>query len=531
MKTSKTKILVALMAALLVVTLLLTACSSSKPADSAAVDAADDGAAAADDGQENGVYDLAYNFDNVVSLGTPDVALNPDEVYKKTHYIPEMFMAEYKLLGGDPAVEKYIQDVGFFKFNEAAYSGGGVERELTNIPYEIEGSVYLNKTAPDSTGYLYVMEARFVNAKDNAKETRKFLYTVSSAEDVHTLKLKEIKNIDLEGDHYDEIVSYEEGQLELEYQFNFRGFALTLERDGKSLTLHTGYDSEDNGPNVSLICYLTKGSPTMDHIAGFFMSRSAKSDSSSFTVTFINDKNEDEDSSYAHGQLTDSGLFTFSVPYATETKTYQYVFFMLGYNGIILTDGDTNYKYTYDEDDFKAYKLGAVLGDGSSADDISADKAKELTVAQNSILTELEEALAKKNIKASIDKATGKVSLDSNILFASDSYELSDEGKSSLDEFLDVYTSVLLSDAHKDVVKNIYVEGHTDTNGTHEYNQTLSENRAKTVSDYCISKVPELKDIITAKGYSYDDPVYNDDGTVNMEASRRVVFRFTLESK
>ncbi len=37
--------------------------------------------------------------------------------------------------------------------------------------------------------------------------------------------------------------------------------------------------------------------------------------------------------------------------------------------------------------------------------------------------------------------------------------------------------------------------------------------------------------IIKSKGYSFDDPVYNDDGTINMEASRRVVFKFVLDTK
>ena len=193
-------------------------------------------------------------------------------------------------------------------------------------------------------------------------------------------------------------------------------------------------------------------------------------------------------------------------------------------------DGIVNYKYTEKEDEFKKYKLSAVIGD-EDADSISADKQKKLTIVQNSILTDLEKAFADKDIKADIDKATGRVSLDSNILFASDSSDLSSDGKDSLDDFLDVYTSVVLNDSNKDLVANIVVEGHTDTNGDHEYNQKLSEKRAETVADYCTEKVPSLKSIIKSKGYSFDDPVYNDDGTINMEASRRVVFKFVLDTK
>ena len=259
------------------------------------------------------------------------------------------------------------------------------------------------------------------------------------------------------------------------------------------------------------------------------MSRGSEGTYSSIYITFINDKNEDETSSYCHGILKEDGTFTFSIPYATETKTYQYVYFLVE-KGIILSDGIVNYKYTEKEDEFKKYKLSAVIGD-EDADSISADKQKKLTIVQNSILTDLEKAFADKDIKADIDKATGRVSLDSNILFASDSSDLSSDGKDSLDDFLDVYTSVVLNDSNKDLVANIVVEGHTDTNGDHEYNQKLSEKRAETVADYCTEKVPSLKSIIKSKGYSFDDPVYNDDGTINMEASRRVVFKFVLDTK
>ena len=35
--------------------------------------------------------------------------------------------------------------------------------------------------------------------------------------------------------------------------------------------------------------------------------------------------------------------------------------------------------------------------------------------------------------------------------------------------------------------------------------------------------------MLTAKGRSYSDPVYNSDGSVNMDASRRVEFKFRLK--
>ena len=39
----------------------------------------------------------------------------------------------------------------------------------------------------------------------------------------------------------------------------------------------------------------------------------------------------------------------------------------------------------------------------------------------------------------------------------------------------------------------------------------------------------KLRQVLTAKGRSYSDPVYNADGSVNMDASRRVEFKFRLK--
>ena len=122
-----------------------------------------------------------------------------------------------------------------------------------------------------------------------------------------------------------------------------------------------------------------------------------------------------------------------------------------------------------------------------------------------------------------IDENTGEVTLPSNMLFASDSAELSSKAKDDLKKFIDAYTKSVLADKSK--VSKIVIEGHTDTDGSHEYNQTLSEKRANNVMNYCLELHPELKDYLVAKGCSYDKPVYKSNGDVDKDASLRVVFR------
>lgn len=530
MKKRKLRIIAAILAVMMVGTLTLTACGSnggSSP-DSKAENSQSEGGQASDTNNTNDdskEYDLATESDHTVDIGTPSEKVNAADVYSKMTYTPEMFCNRYSLLGDDESQKEQVTETGFYKYNEQAYGGGGVERKITNLPCSVHAEKYKYKDPKAGVSEMCVLKACFYDDKGDYNY-KDFKYTIEGRK----IKLKEIKEIEKDKEDYNTITSFKEAQLELTYSFYFKGTRLILDTGSKQLTLYSSYTNpkKDKTQYLSYGGFLAKGSPMIDHIAGFNIHYS--DNSSSLSITFINDKNEDETSSYCHGVLKEDGTFTFSIPYATETKTYQYVYIPLE-NGIILTNGATNYRYTEKEDEFKKYKLSSILGEGANADEISAEKQKELTIAQNAILTDLEKAFEKKDMKVTIDKATGRVSLDSNILFAKDSSDLSDDGKKTLDDFLDVYTSVLLNDKNKNLVANIIVEGHTDTDGDHDYNQKLSEKRAETVANYCTDKVPSLKNIIKSKGYSYDQPVLKDDGTIDMDASRRVVFKFTLDKK
>lgn len=118
----------------------------------------------------------------------------------------------------------------------------------------------------------------------------------------------------------------------------------------------------------------------------------------------------------------------------------------------------------------------------------------------------------------------GAIAMDATVMFDFDSAELSAEGKTELKKFIDGYVkAVFRADGTTDV-KKITVEGHTDTDGSYEYNKTLSEKRANAVMKYCIEQQPKLKNYMVAKGCSYDYPVKKSDGSVDKAASRRVCF-------
>lgn len=176
---------------------------------------------------------------------------------------------------------------------------------------------------------------------------------------------------------------------------------------------------------------------------------------------------------------------------------------------------------------------------GEFGENITEEQVVQLVDNKTTILQRLKEAFAAAGIEVDIDEKTGKVSLDSSILFGFDDASLSQEGKDFLDRFLGVYASVVLSEECAGFVSGIEIEGHTDTSGKYDYNLKLSQERADSVANYCLTESnsglsPEqlaaFSAMTTTVGRSYDQPIYNSDGTVNMDASRRVVFRFRLST-
>jgi outer membrane protein OmpA-like peptidoglycan-associated protein len=68
---------------------------------------------------------------------------------------------------------------------------------------------------------------------------------------------------------------------------------------------------------------------------------------------------------------------------------------------------------------------------------------------------------------------------------------------------------------------NILIEGHTDSDGSEEYNQRLSDQRASSVAAYLsMSNVSSAR--VTTHGYGESQPVESNDTTVGKQANRRV---------
>ena len=103
-----------------------------------------------------------------------------------------------------------------------------------------------------------------------------------------------------------------------------------------------------------------------------------------------------------------------------------------------------------------------------------------------------------------------------NILFDFDKYTIKAESYPILDEVTDYLK------ANPNV--KMEVQGYCDNKGTYKYNVKLSDERAKAVRKYLVDKgIPG--DRLTAKGYSFDNPVASNATDEGRALNRRVVFK------
>lgn len=68
-----------------------------------------------------------------IDLGEPGTKLEPQAVYSKLTYTPEMFYGDYRLRGGDEAEEKFGAESQYFTWTRS-----GKETEFTKLPFRIQ---------------------------------------------------------------------------------------------------------------------------------------------------------------------------------------------------------------------------------------------------------------------------------------------------------------------------------------------------------------------------------------------------------
>ncbi len=165
-----------------------------------------------------------------------------------------------------------------------------------------------------------------------------------------------------------------------------------------------------------------------------------------------------------------------------------------------------------------------------------ARRIDDLIGIRTTMIRDLSTSLQEANLKATVDPNNGDIMLDSTVFFETNKSTIKAEGQALLDRFIPVYLEVLLRDEYADYLGEIIIEGHTDSSGSYNRNLKLSQERALEVALYCLNMPSltseqklRLQQILTAKGRSYADLIYDENGVEDADASRRVEFKFSLK--
>jgi OOP family OmpA-OmpF porin len=101
------------------------------------------------------------------------------------------------------------------------------------------------------------------------------------------------------------------------------------------------------------------------------------------------------------------------------------------------------------------------------------------------------------------------------MMFGFDNADLRPEAIPALDE------AARVMNMHPDL--KVEIQGHTDNVGSPEYNQKLSERRAKAVQDYLIGAGID-SNRLEAVGYGETKPIHSNDTSGGRDRNRRVSF-------
>ncbi len=115
-----------------------------------------------------------------------------------------------------------------------------------------------------------------------------------------------------------------------------------------------------------------------------------------------------------------------------------------------------------------------------------------------------------------------QVTYGSGVLFRTNSATLSAEAQQNIRKMAEILQKYPDTD--------IIVAGHTDSDGTEEYNQGLSERRAKSVTDY-VTSLGVSAARFQSVGYGETQPVATNDTAAGKQANRRVEIAIMANEK
>lgn len=472
---------------------------------------------------------LQLGLDNEgVALGTPAKTLDPKSVYAGLKYDERFFYGDYRILGGEAGEKEYAKNVTYVDHDLSSTTA----EQITAIPYQLTaGKHTLSHKLCYVEGRNFLRAYFYTNTGNMLSNLCE--YFVSG----NTLTLKPIDKLEWNEDST--YVRCVMSNTTFTYTFSFEGRKLTLTDGTNTVELHSGLSVYTDEPNISVDNYLPLGAEKLDGTDYLYVLYSLKSEYTNDISRFSMEDSESNGHRYGIALMEDNGLITITLndEEGENPKTFQMVYIYCNNDGMILSDGSKTYFFTQTTSDRNGNALGGgfSLEDAQKLENLTQEKLEQIVQKRADLLADLAAAFQEAGIAVTINEESGEIMMDASVLFPVDGYEVSEEGKELLKQFMGVYCGVVFDEKYAGFVSKIMVEGHTDSDGDYDYNLTLSQNRADSVKAFCLSAdcgvdaySAQLNEMLQAVGYSSDQLIRDASGNEDKAASRRVAFRFVI---
>ena len=476
--------------------------------------------------------------------------LDAAEMYRTIKYDEKMLGGRYELYNKEKDFDSFKKDM---EYEEIEYAQSFLDESRTEkavvslLPVSIEaGPSALTNSGSGGASDLVRM--------DRTHDWAVLTFIEEDAKSVHD-HIQVVCSFTVEGnkviykplDYYQKVKdeNYKTTEVKItisekafEYDFSFRGPYLTLSKGNHSVTLCSFEFSANTGNGPSIQGYATLSTPKIDGITNL---------SGSSTIAFAHTENEKENSIGLDNfsmKITENGLITLRWTVKDDNDvesvvTRQFIYFD-NYYGLVLVDKNNTYYYHESSQSLKYASIseGLSIVDAAAVAELSESELNTIIEKKENLIEDLAAAFEAAGIKVTVNETTGELAMDASVLFGGDSAVLTGAGKDFLNKFIGAYTNIVFNDKYKGFVSKTKIEGHTApvSGSTYESGLPLSEERANAVKNYCLSAesgvnseyIAELASTMEAVGMSNATPVYDQNGNVDMAASRRVSFRFII---
>lgn len=148
------------------------------------------------------------------------------------------------------------------------------------------------------------------------------------------------------------------------------------------------------------------------------------------------------------------------------------------------------------------------------------------------IIQALTDTLEANKLNVEVDKRTGDISILDSVLFDNDSAEMKPQGINFLNQFMPLYTKVLLSsESMAEQISYIVVEGHTSSAGSSVYNMNLSIQRANEVFNTIQDLKYPNRNLLMNKLLVAGRGEAEANREINAISDRKVVFRIQFSNE